>query len=234
MNKEEFYLAVQEFNIELTNEQKHKLDLFYKLLVEWNQKMNLTTIIKEEDVYLKHFYDSLTLIKATDLTRNISLCDVGSGAGFPGIVLKIVFPNLKITLIDSLNKRIIYLNEIIRELNLKDIEAIHARMEDYSKKNNEKFEIITARAVSNLNTLTEIAIRSLKIGGKLIFLKGKCEEEINELKRIQKILNIMLIDVIRFKLPIEKSDRSIISIVKEGETNSKYPRTNDKIKKNPL
>lgn len=161
MNKKTFIEELKKINIDITKEQLEKLDKFYNLLVDWNNKINLTTITKEEDVYLKHFYDSLTLIKAIDLTKDLKICDVGSGAGFPGIVLKIVFPNLNITLIDSLQKRVNYLNDIIKKLNLINIKALHARMEEFSKENEEQFDIITARAVGNTKLLTEISIKSL-------------------------------------------------------------------------
>ena len=235
MNKEEFYEALSEnLVIELDSKQKKQLDKFYKLLIEWNQKINLTAIKEEKDVYLKHFYDSLTVVKSTNLKRPISLCDVGSGAGFPGIVLKIVFPNLKVTLVDSLNKRVMYLQEIIKELGLENIEAVHSRMEDYSRLNKEKFNVITARAVADLNTLVEISINSLRVGGKLVFMKANCKEEIANLRRIASKLNIMVEDVNNFRLPIEESARTLISVIKLSETKPIYPRTSYKIKKNPL
>ena len=142
MNKEEFIEEVKKLNIEVTEEKMELLDKFYHMLIEWNEKINLTTIVEEDKVYLKHFYDSLTLSKEIDFTQDISLCDVGSGAGFPGIVIKIFFPNVRITLIDSLQKRVNYLNEIIKELNLKDIKAEHYRMEDYSRLHEEEFDYI--------------------------------------------------------------------------------------------
>lgn len=231
MNKEEFIEELAKINIILSTEQLIKLEKFYELLVDWNTKINLTTIIQKEDVYLKHFYDSLTLYKEIDLTQEVSLCDVGSGAGFPGIVLKIVFPNLKIKLIDSLNKRVKYLNEIIKELSLKDIEAVHSRMEDYSKLNEEKFDYITARAVSNLTLITEVSVRALKINGKLVFMKGNSEEEIKQIYPTLKSYGLILENVNRFLLPIEKSNRTLINLKKISKTNSKYPRKIDIIKK---
>ena len=140
--------------------------------------------LEEEDVYLKHFFDSLTLYKVVDLKQEIIMCDVGTGAGFPGIVLKIAFPNLKVILIDSLNKRINFLNEVISILNLKDIEAIHCRMEEYSRKNRNKFDIVVSRAVSNINIMTEISIPALKVGGHMILMKANCEEEIEKSSKI--------------------------------------------------
>ena len=163
MNKEQFVLEVRNLGIEVTEKKLKKLDEFYNLLILWNEKINLTTITAIQDVYLKHFYDSLTLFRVCDLTKDINICDVGSGAGFPGIVLKIFFPNLKITLVDSLNKRVNYLNTIIKELGLVNIEAVHSRMEDFSKVNEEKYDIITARAVANLSVLSEISEKALKI-----------------------------------------------------------------------
>ena len=167
MNKEQFVLEVRSLGIEVTEKKLKKLDEFYNLLILWNEKINLTTITAIQDVYLKHFYDSLTLFRVCDLTKDINICDVGSGAGFPGIVLKIFFPNLKITLVDSLNKRVNYLNTIIKELGLVNIEAVHSRMEDFSKVNEEKYDIITARAVANLSVLSEISVKALKIQGFL-------------------------------------------------------------------
>lgn len=234
MNKEEFIKEALKLGIIINKEQINKLDEFYKLLIEWNQVMNLTTITDYEDVYLKHFYDSLTLYKEFDLSKNINLCDVGSGAGFPGIVLKICFPNLKIILIDSLQKRVKYLNEIIKKLDLKDIKAIHSRMEDFSRIHEEEFDVITARAVANMNILMEISIRSLKIGGALILMKANCEEEINNSRTALEKLSCEIVNVNSFELPKEKGKRTLINIRKITKTNSIYPRNIDKMKKAPL
>ena len=198
MNKENFIIEVEKLGLKVTNEKLEKLEKFYNLLINWNEKINLTTIVDKEDVYLKHFYDSITLCKEINLDREISLCDVGSGAGFPGVVLKIFFPKLKITLVDSLNKRVIYLNEIIKELDLKDIVAVHSRMEDFSRLNEEKFDIITARAVSNLNVLCEISVRALKINGNLLFMKANCDEEIENVNRVVDTLGLRLIGINKF------------------------------------
>lgn len=234
MNREEFINEVGKLGITIDDFKMQKLDQFYHLLEEWNQKINLTSIVKEEEVYLKHFYDSLTLSKNIDLTQKIKICDVGSGAGFPGIVLKIFYPNLDITLIDSLNKRVIYLNEVINKLELNDIRAIHTRMEDYSRLHDEEFDVITARAVASLPILCEICVRALKIDGQLIFMKANCEEELNTLLRIKNKLKIEVTKVNKFLLPIENSNRTIISINKMAKTDEIYPRSIDKIKKNPL
>lgn len=234
MNKEQFVLEVRNLGIEVTEEKLKKLDEFYNLLILWNEKINLTTITAIQDVYLKHFYDSLTLFRVCDLTKDINLCDVGSGAGFPGIVLKIFFPNLKITLVDSLNKRVNYLNTIIKELCLVNIEAVHFRMEDFSKVNEEKYDIITARAVANLSVLSEISVKALKIQGKLVFMKALCDDELEMILPKLSILGLKFDKVDKFLLPIEESNRSLIVFEKIKTTPNKYPRNIDKIKKNPL
>jgi len=234
MNKEEFLIETKKMGINITEKQINLLDKFYNLLIEWNEKINLTTITDYNEVYLKHFYDSITLFKEIDLNNSIKLCDVGSGAGFPGIVLKICFQNLKITLVDSLQKRVNYLNEIIKELGLKDIEAIHARMEDYSKKHEEEYDIITARAVANLNTLLEISVRALKVNGHIILMKANCEEELNNCRNALSSLSCDIVSKNEFKLPKENSKRTLIKIEKINKTNYKYPRNIDKIRKYPL
>ena len=234
MNKEQFVLEVRNLGIEVTEKKLKKLDEFYNLLILWNEKINLTTITAIQDVYLKHFYDSLTLFRVCDLTKDINICDVGSGAGFPGIVLKIFFPNLKITLIDSLNKRVNYLNTIIKELGLVNIEAVHSRMEDFSKVNEEKYDIITARAVANLSVLSEISVKALKIQGKLVFMKALCDDELEMVLPKLSILGLKFNKVDKFLLPIEESNRSLIVFEKIKTTPNKYPRNIYKIKKNPL
>lgn len=234
MDKEEFLQKLTELNIKYDDEILAKLDEFYNLLIEWNEKINLTTIIEKKEVYLKHFYDSLTLTKVVNLNGNIKLCDVGSGAGFPGIVLKIFFKDLDIVLVDSLQKRINYLNNVIEKLNLKKIKAVHSRMEDYSLSHEEEFDIVTARAVANMSTLLEISVKSLKINGNLILMKANCQEEIvNSTKALQE-LNCKIIKIEKFILPTEKSNRTLIVINKENKTPRKYPRKMDKIKKDPL
>ena len=230
MNLDLFIEETKKLGIELTSQQLEKLNQFYELLISWNQKMNLTRITEKEDVYLKHFYDSLTLSKVIDLNQDLTLCDVGSGAGFPGIVLKICFPNLKITLLDSLQKRVNYLNEIIKELDLKNIEAIHTRAEDYAKQNREKFDIVTARAVANLKILSELCIPMVKVNGLFIAMKANIEEEIENSTEILKKLDSKIEKIETFYLPIENSIRNIILIQKQKQTNNLYPRRIEKMK----
>ena len=234
MNKDEFLEEVKKLVINLDENQLAQLEEFYELLIGWNEKINLTTITDKEEVYLKHFYDSLTLVKSINLDQEIYLCDVGSGAGFPGIVLKICFPKLKIVLIEALQKRVNYLNDVIQKLKLKDIVAIHTRMEDFSKLNEEKFDIITARAVANLNVLLEISVRALKINGQMVFMKANCDEELENSKQVLNKLSCKIVKIDKFKLPKENSNRTIINILKEEKTNDIYPRNIDKIKKKPL
>ena len=230
MNLDLFIEETKKLGIELTSQQLEKLNQFYELLISWNQKMNLTRIIEKEDVYLKHFYDSLTLSKVIDLNQDLTLCDVGSGAGFPGIILKICFPNLKITLLDSLQKRVNYLNEIIKELDLKNIEAIHTRAEDYAKQNREKFDIVTARAVANLKILSELCIPMVKVNGLFIAMKANIEKEIENSTEILKKLDSKIEKIETFYLPIENSIRNIIMIQKQKQTNNLYPRRIEKMK----
>ena len=208
MNKEEFIKYTKELGIELKKEQLNQLDKFYKLLIEWNNKINLTRIVGEEEVYLKHFYDSLTIAKVLDLKEKKTLCDVGTGAGFPGVVLKIVYPNLKVTLVDSLLKRVNYLNEIIKELELTDIEAIHVRGEDFRG----NFDVVTSRAVANIEKLIKYTMHLIDNNGVFIALKGNIDNElIDSVKqKIEKKYKIIKIE--KFKLPIEESQRSILVI----------------------
>ena len=201
MNKEDFIKELEKLNIKLSEYQINLLEKYYELLISWNKKINLTRITEKNEVYLKHFYDSLTLIKAIDLNKNLYVCDIGTGAGFPGIVLKIVFPNLKIVLVDSLGKRIEFLNEVINKLNLTNIITINERAEIYIKNNIEKFDLITCRAVSKLNIISEICIPGLKINGYFIPMKAQIDEEIKNIEFINK-LSCKIENIISFKLLI--------------------------------
>ena len=208
MNKEKFIAETKKLGINLTEEQLNKLNQFYNLLIEWNEKINLTRITKKEDVYLKHFYDSLTLAKVIDLSTKETLCDVGTGAGFPGIVLKIVYPNLKITLVDALQKRVNYLNEIIKDLQLENIQAIHTRGEDL----HDKYDVVTARAVANIEKLLKYTMHLVNNTGVFVAMKGNIDNELTpEIEnKISKKYQILKIE--KFELPIENSQRSLIVI----------------------
>ena len=228
-----FIEELTKLGITLDDDKLAKLERYYELLIEWNEKINLTRIVEKEDVYLKHFYDSLTLIKAIDLNNVDSLCDIGTGAGFPGMVIKIVFPNINITLVDALNKRINFLNEVIKELNLDKIETIHARAEEYGKTNRELYDVVVARAVANISTLLEYSIPLVKVNGVFIAMKGT-NEEVSTLKTVYQKLDIKLENNIEFLLPYENSNRSLITFRKLSTTNNKYPRKNSEIQKSPL
>lgn len=234
MEINEFVEELKKLGINITDKQLEQLETYYNLLIETNKITNLTRITNKQEVYLKHFYDSLTLIKAYDLTKDLTLCDLGSGAGFPGIVLKIVFPNLNITLVDSLNKRTIFLKQVIKELNLKDINVVTSRIEDYSKNNIESFDILTSRAVAKTNILLELSSQLLKVNGYFLIMKANIEEELKESKNAINKLNYKLIDKIEFNLPKENSKRTILKLKKIDKTDKKYPRDFAKIKKNPL
>lgn len=233
MTQNDFIKKVNELGLEVTDEKLDKLNKYYELLVSFNEKINLTAITLKEEVYLKHFYDSLTLVKIIDFNKYNTFCDIGTGAGFPGIVIKIFFPHLKVTLIDALNKRIDFLNVVISELKLKEIETIHSRIEDYGKNNRELYDIVTARAVTNLSNLLEFAIPIVKVNKYFIAMKGS-NNELDTILNASKLLNIKLEDKIEFYLPYEESKRNLIKFVKLDKTNNKYPRKFSEIKKKPL
>lgn len=231
MTKEEFIEELKKLEIILNEKQLMQLDYYYHLLIEENEKINLTAITEEKKVYLKHFYDSLTIAKEVNLNKIESLCDIGTGAGFPGLVLKIAFPSLQVTLVDALNKRILFLNKVIDALGLKNIQTVHNRMEDYSKVNREKFDIVTARAVAPLKELVEYGAPALKVGGKLLFMKGNIkEEELDNIERVMNALKVEKIEMHTFMLPIENSTRTLVSFIKKEITPKKYPRKYKEIK----
>ena len=232
MNKKLFLKEVEHLGIFLTEKQINDLDTYYKLLISYNNNVNLTAITKEEDVYLKHFYDSLTLFKGIDLKENLKICDLGTGAGFPGLVLKIVFPNLSITLVDSLEKRIKFLDLVIKELELKNIKTVHSRIEEF--KEIEAFDVVVSRAVSKINILLELGCRIPKVNGLFVFMKGNVLKELKSAKNALKVLNYSLEKIINFKLPIEESERNIVILKHTSPTSNKYPRQFSIIKKKPL
>ena len=233
MNKELFIEELKKINIILTNNQLKQLEKYYEMLVEYNKVMNLTGITDHDQVFLKHFYDSLTLLKVIDLTQEETLCDIGTGAGFPGLVIKICFPNLKVVLLDSLNKRTKFLSDVINELKLDNIEVVHTRAEEYALKNRNKFDVTTARAVAHLSTLLEYSIPMTKQNKYFIALKANVDEEIKEIDNALKCLNTKLEEKIEFNLPVENSNRTIIKF-KKIKDNGKYPRKYSEIKKNRL
>lgn len=230
MSEKEFLEQLKLLNISLTEDMLEKLSIYYDNLIEWNNKINLTSITNKEDVYLKHFYDSLTLIKAIDLDKEIKVCDIGTGAGFPGLVLKIVFPKINITLVDSTRKRTTFLQQLIDKLKLDNCNVITARAEDFIKDNREKYDLITCRAVSRLNIISELCIPGVKISGYFIPMKANIEEELKNID-ILKNLNAEIEKIITFNLPKDGSLRNLIIIKKKGKTNDIYPREYNKILK---
>lgn len=234
MNKENFIIELQKLNINLTPKQISDLDYYCHFLIEYNQHTNLTAIKEENQVYLKHFYDSLTIVKGLDLSKYHNLIDIGTGAGFPGMVLKIVFPHLNITLLDSNNKKITFLQQLAEKLNLTNINFFHGRAEEFCQKNRETFEIVTARAVSNMNTLAELCLPLVKKDYYFIALKGSNKEEIIDAQNAISILGGKIKKNIEFNLPIEDSGRNIVVIKKIKNTPNVYPRRYEKIIKKPL
>ena len=232
MNKEIFIKELEKLNIKVTEQNLKDLEKYKDLLIEYNQKFNLTAIKTEEEIYLKHFYDSLTLTKAINLEGNLKLLDIGTGAGFPGLILKIFYPNLEVTLLDSNHKKIMFLETVIKELNLTNVSCLNIRAESLPSEYREYFDIVTSRAVAQLRILSEISIPYLKVGGKFIAMKSAYEEEIKESMEILTKLDSEVIDIITFNLPIENSNRSLVIIEKKKETNKIYPRNYDKIVKN--
>ena len=231
MNKEIFMKELKKLNIELKETTLVMLNEYYSILKEENQKYNLTRIIGEDDVYLKHFYDSLTITKIIDI-NNQSICDLGSGAGFPGLVLGICFPSAKLTLIESNGKKCNFLNIVKKKLNLNNITIINTRIEEYAKENRELYDIVTARAVAPLKHLLEYGIPLVKINGVFIAMKANVENEEQNIDNYYNKLNIKEEQRIVFNLPHENSIRTLIKYQKEKETDKRYPRRyNEIIKK---
>lgn len=233
MNKELFIKKVKELNIEIDEKKLEQLNIYMNLLQTENKKYNLTAITKEEDIYLKHFYDSLTITKIIKLDKQ-KLCDLGTGAGFPGLVLKIVFPKLDVTLIEATNKKCEFLKLVINELKLEKIKVINTRAEIYAKDNREVFDIVTARAVAPLKHLLEYAIPLVKVKGFFVPLKSNIEKEIENIDNYYEKLEIKQINKIEFFLPIEVSKRTLIMYEKLKETNPIYPRSYNKIKEKDI
>jgi len=233
MNKNEFIENCRLLGINITEEKYNLLDKYKDLLIEWNNKFNLTSIIEEKDIFLKHFYDSLCLVKAIDLNDVESLCDVGTGAGFPGLVLKIMFEDLKVDLIESSNKKCEFLKNVIEELNLKNIEVINERAELYAKSSREKYDVVTCRAVSHLKVISEICIPLVKINGYFLPLKSNIDSELETSRNVIKLTGGNLLKIINYNLPFENSFRTIPVILKEKKTKIEFPREYNKIIKNP-
>lgn len=234
-NTTKFINDLKAIGIELSDEQLEQFLTYYEMLIEKNKVMNLTAITDFDEVFEKHFEDSLSLIQAVDLEKSQAVIDLGTGAGFPGIPLKIAFPNLQITLADSLNKRILFLDDVIRELGLTGIDTVHGRAEDLAKNSDyrEKFDLCVSRAVANLSTLSEYCLPFVKIGGKFISYKaGECDEEVAASKSSIFLLGGKISDIKKFELG--ESGRAFVIIDKVSGTPKKYPRKAGTPSKDPL
>ena len=224
-----------DLEINLTDRMLEQFDLYYELLVEWNKMMNLTGITEYEEVLTKHFVDSISIVKVMDLNNVEWVIDIGTGAGFPGIPLKIVYPHLKVTLLDSLNKRIKFLDTVIAELGLADIYTMHGRAEDYAKKEEyrEQYDLCVSRAVANLSTLSEYCLPFVKIGGKFVSYKsGDCADEVDNAKAAIHLLGGKINKIDEFSY--SNNSRSFIVIDKVMNTSNKYPRKAGLPSKKPL
>lgn len=237
MNKELFISLLEEKGITLSPEQLAQFDRYYELLVEWNEKINLTAITEKEEVYLKHFYDSITAAFYFDFTKPIHLCDVGAGAGFPSIPIKIAFPHLHITIVDSLNKRITFLKHLADELELDHVQFIHDRAETFGqrKEYREAFDVVTARAVARMSVLSELCLPLVKTNGYFVAMKGvNGQVELEEGQKAITVLGGKVTDVQSFSLPVEESERTVITIEKIKKTPKKYPRKAGTPNKTPI
>lgn len=237
MNKEQFVTMLEEKGINLSPQQLQQFATYYKLLVEWNEKMNLTAIKEEEEVYLKHFYDSISATFYDDFTRPLTLIDVGAGAGFPSIPIKICFPHLTVHIVDSLNKRIGFLTHLAERLELKNVAFFHDRAETFAhkKEHRQRYDLAIARAVARLPVLLELCLPLVRKGGSFIAMKGASgKEELLESKKALAILGGELVERHSFMLPFEESAREIIRIAKREHSPKKYPRKPGTPNRSPL
>lgn len=238
MNPEEFRKALANEGLHLTDIQMQQFNRYYELLVEWNQKINLTAITERHDVYLKHFYDSITLGLQTQLLEGEpTLCDVGAGAGFPSIPLKIAYPQIKVTIVDSLNKRIQFLERLFEELELEGVHCYHDRAETFGQNTlqRETYDLVTARAVARMSVLSELCIPLVKQGGYFVAMKAaSSEEELQDAKVAIATLGAKIEKDVSFELPNNEGERHLILIHKTKKTPKKYPRKPGTPNKSPL
>lgn len=228
-----------QIGVTLSEKQMEQFFQYYEMLIQWNEVMNLTAITEMDQVVTKHFVDSMSLVKAVSElgSKEIRIMDLGTGAGFPGIPLKIAFPNLKLTLLDSLNKRVKFLNEVIGALGLEEIEAVHGRAEDFGRNPEYRgqFDLCVSRAVANLATLSEYCMPFVKVGGAFIpYKSGKVEEELNQARGAVKLLGGKIENTVSFELPKTEGERTLVVIRKVESTAKKYPRKAGMPGKEPL
>lgn len=231
MNNEEFIKELKNLGIEISKDDITSFEIYKNLLQEYNKKFNLTSIIEDEEIYLKHFYDSLCLTKVKELKNSQSILDIGTGAGFPGLPLAILNKDKKITLVESNGKKTSFLNVVKDSLKLDNVEIINSRAEDFAKKHREEFDIVTSRAVSHLFVLSELELPTLKINGLFVPLKSNIDKEIEESNKHIEMLGGKIENIITYSLPLENSKRTIPCIRKVKTTNNKYPRDYSKITK---
>ncbi len=237
MNIEQFQSMLAEKGIILSSHQLEQYEQYYQTLVEWNEKMNLTAITEKESVYLKHFFDSISAAFYFDFNQPLNICDVGSGAGFPSIPIKIAFPNIHVTIVDSLNKRIHFLEHLAEKLKLDHVQFIHDRAETFggNPKHREQYDVVMARAVARMSVLTELCLPLAKIGGTFIAMKAQSASE--ELEAANKAITVMggkLNQVHSFMLPIEESERNLLIVNKVKSTPKQYPRKPGTPNKSPI
>lgn len=226
---------LKNLNIELDSVMEERFKTYYEFLVDYNEKVNLTAITDLEGVYYKHFYDSLVLSQAYDFSKPVSCLDVGAGAGFPSIPNAIVYKNLDVTIIDALNKRISFLNELSKKLGLSNVHPLHQRAEEHAKDKREFYDVVTARAVARLNVLSELCLPLVKVGGYFLAMKSQeTDEELKEASNAIKVLGGKIIEVKNVELPYSLGKRTVVIIKKEGPSPKKYPRQFSQIKNKPL
>jgi len=237
MNTDQFKALLAEKGIELSQKQMEQYEKYYQMLVEWNEKMNLTAITEKPDVYLKHFYDSVSAAFYFDFNKPLNLCDVGAGAGFPSIPIKIAFPEIKVTIVDSLNKRITFLEQLSKELGLEGTTFIHDRAETFGQNpsHREKYDVVMARAVARMSVLSELCLPLVKVGGTFVAMKGnQAGEELQVGEKAIAVLGGKLKSAHSFTLPVEESERNILIINKLKATPKKYPRKPGTPNKTPI
>jgi 16S rRNA (guanine527-N7)-methyltransferase len=227
MNTEQFISLLAEKGISLTSQQMEQYEIYYKTLVEWNEKMNLTAITEKQEVYLKHFFDSITAGFYFNFDQPLNVCDVGAGAGFPSIPIKIAFPKIHVTIVDSLNKRIHFLEHLAQQLQLDHVRFIHDRAETFGQlqEHREAYDVVTARAVARMSVLSELCLPLVKIGGTFIAMKGASgKEELDAGEKAISLFGGIVKESFAFSLPFEESERNVYFIQKQKPTPKKYPR----------
>ncbi|MFD1362646.1 16S rRNA (guanine(527)-N(7))-methyltransferase RsmG [Lentibacillus salinarum] len=237
MKPDHFFQTLRERGIDLNDTQQKQFAVYFQILVDWNANINLTALTAEEDVYLKHFYDSVSAAFYHDFARDLTICDVGAGAGFPGIPLKICFPDLKLTIVDSLKKRIHFLHQLAEQLGLEDVAFYHDRAETFGqhKQFRESFDLVISRAVARMTVLSELCLPLAKPNGVFLAMKGsQADDEMNDAKQALNKLGGELDAIDTFRLPEEDSERSIITIHKKRKTPKKYPRKPGLPNKDPI